>query len=317
MARRTLAQMAATVQRMVGSHPQITLADINGILADDHRELGTNYQWSFRRREYTFATTAPYSIGTVDVTQGNPIIHGNGTAWTNAMVGRAIAITGELSFFWVVGVSPPDSLNLGDAQGNVVAWPQPSAALQTYRIFQHQYPFPSGMAIMRRAVRDWKLRESTIDQFDAEDPNRLSPGQPDRYALARSVISGGTEVTYLELYPVPAAIYQYRVPGLIDPPELVNAADLPVCPSEPLLWRAAAEAAWFLLSKTGDARWGTLGQQYYTCYIGNPFTGDMGALEKSLRDDQARFGLPNSFFDGDTTIGNDRLSQRDWDLVDR
>lgn len=308
--------MALTVQRMVGAHSQITLADINGILADDHRELGTNFQWSFRRREYSFATTAPYAIGTVTVTQGSPTVQGAGTAWDATMVGRGVRITGELSFFWVGAVNVGlQQLTLADAQGASQNWPQPTSSGQAYTIFQHQYPFPSGLAIVRRAIRDWPLRESTIEQFDSEDPNRIAPGQPDRYALARSNVMAGVETTYLELYPVPNAIYQYRVPGLIDPPELVNATDLPVCPSEPLIWRAAAEAAYFLLSKTGDPRWNQLAQSYYMAYNGNPLLGDVGALERSVRDDQARYGLPQGLGDGDSVVGNDRIASRDWDAM--
>src|SRR5689334_19830266 len=105
MARRPLSAMEATVLRRVGNHSQITAANVDGRLSDVHRELAVSYQWSYRRREYQLTTLAPVSVGTVTVAQGSPTVTGAGTAWTAGLVGAAIRITGEVSFFYIGAVN--------------------------------------------------------------------------------------------------------------------------------------------------------------------------------------------------------------------
>lgn len=317
MARRNLGQIRSTVNRRVGASTQIQTADLNGIIADVHRDIAVNAQWSFRRREAVVSTLAPYATGTLATTTGSPNLLGTGTAWTTALEGSAIAIAGENAYLFVGIVNTGlQQITLQDAQGVTFPWPGATASGRTYRIFRPQYSLPAGVAIVLGSTRSFKLREKTRAHFDGKDPMRQSQGEPVEYALVRSKIdTGPTEQNFIEFWPVPDSVYLFRIPYLIEPPDLVNDPDLPVCPSEPIEWRAAAEAAWFLLTKTGDARWDTLAKSYYTVYAGNEDQGVPGVLLQALRDDQHRFGLPQTLADGDTIIGNDLLSTRDWDLV--
>ena len=315
---RSLAAMRSTTLRRVGNSTQIAASDVDAILQDVHRDIATAFQWSQRRREALIQTVAPYSTGTVSLTAGSSTITGSGTAWTASMVGSAIAVAPENSYFFVQAVNVgAQTLVLGDAQGTLVVWNGASAAGQTYRIFQHQYLLGTNIAVVLAGVRNFRLRERSRAHVDGKDPMRQSTGQPSEFFLARNNISAGVEQVFIEFWPVPDAVYYERIPFLIEPPDLVAAGDLPVCPSEPLEWRAASEAALFILTKTGDARWGTLGEKYWAIFAGGTLAGMevQGVLEQALRDDQHRFGLPQTLADGDTIVGNDILKTRDWDLV--
>jgi hypothetical protein len=318
VARRTLAQLRSTVLRRVGNSPQITAAIATAILADVHKDIATSYQWSQRRREVHVQTAGSDSTGTVALVNGSATVTGTGTAWTAAMVGRAIAVAPETNYFYVASVNVgAQTLTLGDAQGATLTWGGATVSGVTFRIFKAQYALNATVAIVLRNTRDFTLDEKTVADFDAKDPLRQSTGPPSEYALARSLISGTppVETSYLELWPVPDSVYEYRVPCLIEPPELSADADLPVCPPEPIEWRASAEAAWYIFTKTGDARWDTLGKSYYQVYAGREDDGVPGVLLQALRDDQARFGLPQVLGGRDTIVGYDRLATRDWEAV--
>lgn len=318
MAIRTLAQIRATVQRRVGSSPQITASDLNAIIADVHKDIATAYQWSRRRRETLMNTVAPYSTGTVTVVNGSATITGSGTAWTAAMasVGAGIAISAENSYFFVGAVNVGlQTLALVDAQGTSALWTKASAAGLTYRLFFHQYQLSSSVAIVLGGVRSFPLVEKTRADLDAKDPMRQSTGEPSEFALVRNNLVSGAESVWIEFWPVPDGVYYFRIPFLVDPPDLANNTDLPVCPAEPIEWRASAEAAWFIYTKTGDARWDTLAKSYYQVYAGDEKEGVPGVLMQSLRDDQQRYGLPQVLGGRDAIVGYDRLSTRDWDLL--
>lgn len=542
--------MRATVARRIGSHSQIQTGDLTAILADVHRELATDYEWSFRKRETLLSTVAPYTAGTVSATQGSATVVGTGTAWVTGMVGRSVRISGDNAFFSIRNVQDATHLTLGDSQGAVIPWAAPSVSNAGYSIFQHQYAIPADVAIILQNVREWPLVEHTIADFNAKDPMRLSVGAPSQFALARANIVdsragtatvsaiepigtgetehtvpvtavtntfvvtltpswnttawvvartvtgftvrfqtpapagatllwsrletgafagslsqgdttaistgavsaaipvtasdtfyhvavvptwnttvsvpassklttgftvvfgtpapagaavfwtilpsgtvtvnvpqgatasitpgvssavipvsmanasyrvalapswnttvwvpvatklatnftvffgapapsvatvdwetfetptvGVTEFRYVELWPVPAVAQAYRMPYLIEPPDLISDNQLPVCPSEPIEWRASAEAAWFLYSKTGDARWDALGRSYYRVYAGDPETGELGVLYHALRDDEQRFGLPKTFGNQLWEISQSELARRDWDAL--
>ena len=315
MARRSLSSMRTTVLRRVGNHSAIATADVNGLIADVHRDIAVNWYWSDRKREILIQTVAPYSAGTVAVTVGTSLVTGTGTAWTAAMVGAAIRIAGELSYFFVQAVNVAgQTLTLGDAQALVTNWVQPTASGVAYTIFTPHYAIPANTAVLLRHVRDWPLNERTVDWIDGMDPQRLSIGTPSDFALGRATLTNFIETRFVELWPVPSATFTYRVPSLVEPPDLVDDKDLPVCPSEPIEWRAASESAAFLHAKTGDPRWVSLAQHYWTVYVGEPITGMIGALDQAIRDDEKRYGLPRTLGDGIGEISQNDLGKFDWEL---
>lgn len=314
MARLTLAQLRESVGLKIANSPQISTADLNAVIKHAHRGLAAQYQWSFRKRDTVIQTVAPYNAGTVAVTPGSPTVTGAGTAWTSAMLGRQIRIAGENTFFWIGAVNVgPQTLTLADGNLATQNWVAPAAGAATYTIFQDQYPVPANVALILYHVRDWPLAESTLSEVDATDPRRTSTGTPDRWYWARDNITGTpqAESRFIGLWQVPSSAMTFRIPYLIEPPDLVQDTDLPVCPSEVIEWAAGAQAAAMLHARTGDERWARAMTAYMQVLMGTPQL--LGVLSQALQDDAQRFGLPGQLQGTGMVIGNDRLASRDWD----
>src|SRR2546426_5110045 len=308
--------MRGTVTSLVGASTQITAADINAILADVHRDLAVQFQWSYRKRDTVIQTVAPYNAGTVAVTAGSSTVTGAGTAWTADMVGRQISIPGENTFFWINAVSPANqTLTLSDGNLTTQTWVGPAGTGLSYSIFPDQFPVPANVAVILYHVRDWPMSETSLGEVDAGDPRRTSRGTPDRWYWARVNITGSPQVEsrYVGLWQVPSAAMTFRLHYLIEPPELAADTDVPVCPSEVLQWAGGARAAAFLHARTGDERWSRAMLAYNQILMGTP--GMLGVLAQALQDDSHRFGLPGMLQGTGTIIGNDRLAQRDWDAM--
>lgn len=314
MARLSLANIRESIQTMIASSPQISVADLNTIIKHTHRQLGTQYQWSYRKRDKVLQTVAPYSTGTVTVTAGSGTVTGASTVWTAAMVGRQMRISGENTFFWIVSVNTgAQTLVLGDGTLTTVTWVAASGGLKTYTIFQDQYAVPSDVAVILYSVRDWPMSETSEGEVDAEDPMRTSSGTPDRWYWARANIASQVESRFVGLWPVPSAALILRMPYLLEPPDMTLEGDLPVCPSEVLELAAGARVCAFLHARTGDERWARQFLALQQALMGTP--GMLGILAQALQDDAHRFGLPTMLGGTGTQIGNDRLASRDWAVM--
>lgn len=307
--------MRGTVKYLVGGSPQATDPDIDGILNDTHRDFASTYQWSERKRETVLATVAPYSTGTVALTNGSSTVQGTGTAWTSAMAGRQIKVAAELTWFWISAVDVGlQRLTLADGSLTAVTWVGASASAQTYRIFQDQYELPAGVAIILGQGRNWPERETSLAEVDGIDPQRNSTAEnPYSWYWARSYIAAQVEHRFVGVYPVPSAAVMLRMPYLLEPPELVLDGDLPVCPSEVVQLGAGARVAMMIHAKTGDARWRAQAQLLQQALLGTPSM--LGVLQQCLMDDAHRFGGPTQIGGSRSTIGADRWNDRDWSLV--
>jgi hypothetical protein len=314
VARRSRVQMRNTVKYLVGASPQATNDDIDGMLADVHRDMASTYQWSYRKRDTLLTTVAPVSTGTVTLTAGSATVVGSGTAWTSDMVGRQIRVAPELTWFWIAGVADATHLTLGDGNLSAVLWPGTTVSGQTYTIFQDQYLLPANVAIILSQQRDWMLTEASLVEIDGLDPRRMSTSQnPDRWYWGRALIQAQTEQRYVGLWPVPSAAINLRIPYLVEPPELAADGDLPVCPSEVIQLAAGARVAMFVHAKTGDPRWATQALTLQTMLLGTPQM--LGVLQQCLMDDAHRFGGPTRIGGSGLSIGADRWNDRDWASV--
>lgn len=196
MARRTRGDMRTSVLTNVGNHSLATMVVANEILQQAFRDVNEGHRWSYRRRETAIQTTAPYSTGTVTVTSGSATVAGAGTAWTAAMVGRAIRLAGDPAYVFVKAVDvAAQTLTLGDPQGTNITWPGATASAQTYSIFQHQYALPSDVDLILLPSRNFPLLEKWREFFDRLDPARTSTGDPLYYALVRTLYAAGVGAT--------------------------------------------------------------------------------------------------------------------------
>ena len=81
-------------------------------------------------------TTAPYSIGTADFSNGSASVVGHGTTWTSSMVGRKIQAQGDQAHYYILLVNSPTSITLS------VPYQNTSQTLATYNIYKDEYKLP-------------------------------------------------------------------------------------------------------------------------------------------------------------------------------
>lgn len=267
--------------------------------------------WVARRRGRVYITGN--TTGTVAATLDSEVITGTSTVWVSGMVRRGITIDGADTWFRVVTFTSTTSIKIGDAQGTTVVWPYATGAAKTYSIFQSEYDLGTDVAKVRGMTRDFPLSEVPPEWIDAVDPERVSRGEPIKYALRRTQLdtSGTVQRTFIEFYPVPSANGHLLVPYLAAPPGLGTDSDLPACPSQLIEVLGTSRAADFIYAKTGDARWGVISDRYFKRWQ---------ILDERLKaDDEARQGLPRYLGGHEgVPVGLDRLSSRDWgeDLAD-
>lgn len=67
---------------------------IKGYVNDRYKEVANAREWPWLYEKTSLVTVAEYDTGTVAVTEDNTTVTGTGTAWTSAMAGRKIRVTG-------------------------------------------------------------------------------------------------------------------------------------------------------------------------------------------------------------------------------
>lgn len=297
--------MRTTVLGQLGNHSQLSSADAGSIIKSVARELTEDFNWSTRRREAIISIVAPYTAGSVAVTNGSATVTGSSTVWTSAMQRRGITIAGLLTWLRVGTVASATSLSLVDAQGSTVAWPGSTGSGKTYSIFGGEYDLGTDVSVVLAGVEGFRLTERTRAYFDALDPQRLARASvPNHYALTRTMLDGGTtERTFIEFWPVPSTATVIRVPYLCVAPELSTDDHLPACPSQLIELLSTSRCADFIFTKTGDARWSVLSDRYWKRY-------DV-VLERLKGEDEARGGGPMSLLEGQGGYGLDLIATRD------
>lgn len=168
-----------------------------------------------------------YSTGTVTLTQGSPIVVGNGTAWTPSLggqpiIGQQLRIGFTSPIYTIVGANltaNPQTITLE------LPWGMPSQSATGYFICQFYYTFPNikrfisvkNLALMYRMVTG--VSQSLLENWD---PSRLQMLYPRVVATMPPDPSGNA---CFELWPVPNTPQAYPYLAMITPPNLVNDED--------------------------------------------------------------------------------------------
>lgn len=156
------------------------------------------HPWSFLKQEAFVHTVAPYTTGTVAVTNATAAVTGSAlVTWTAAMVGRFIRFSTQIPISVISTVTPPNALALTDLYYG------PDLTASTYTIFQRYYTKPILCRDIISVRYDASLPEKTQEYLNTLDPNRESTGQP--------VYWSNVDNTTLELWPVPDDVYMVMV----------------------------------------------------------------------------------------------------------
>jgi hypothetical protein len=218
------------------------------------RTLRAN-QWSQLKGYSEWYLPAPYTTGTVSVTNGSTTVTGAATVWTSAMVGRQIMMaTQGVPWYDIVAVDTgAQTLTLDRAYSG------PDLSGEEYEISQVYISAPTDhdyFTSILDPTREWKLHFD-VDQktIDAWDPKRLKVGDvwvvaavgPDPLAVA------GTPENRFEIWPRAGDTrrlpfrYQKRAPLLS------ASADRPIWPIKSDVLEEGALARLAMYKGTADA----------------------------------------------------------------
>lgn len=195
--------------------------------------------WSGLRKQSEFVIPAPYTTGTVTVTQNSTTVTGAGTAWTSALVNHQFFLAGA-PFYTVGTVTSTTTLELDRVYAGA------TASGQTYSIQYLYLRCPSDFESFTSVVdytENWRLwLDITQEKLNAWDAQRTESGSP--WILAPAPRASDDTVRY-EIWPRPSAARQLSF-WYTKKPALLNAnSDKPIFPirGDVLRWGALAEIA--------------------------------------------------------------------------
>jgi hypothetical protein len=164
MARRTVQQIIAEIQRMPGLS-RIGPGEIMDKVNTAHKDL-VNQPWPFNYAETNVLVPAPYSIGTVSITDQTAAVTGAGTIWDPTWTGRRLQVGGSNMDYVVSAVTGVGTLTLAqpiNLGANVVN--------ATYVLYQDTFTYPvdylvgSDVAMLHPTIR---FRISKIPRYRFE-----------------------------------------------------------------------------------------------------------------------------------------------------
>ena len=127
------------------------------------------HYWSELRKDDEIYVPVEYNTGTVDVTQGSPIITGNGTAWTADMQFRQIALSNRAPWYTIISVDSPTQITVDKN------YEAESTTRLSYSIGQYYLEFPTDLEVFED-IRDrenaWRITthyytQEYLDRIDS------------------------------------------------------------------------------------------------------------------------------------------------------
>jgi len=184
--------------RLQGFVPELSAIQTGLRINHSYLHLLDLHPWSFLKAEYLFATVAPYTTGTIDVTLDSTTVTGTSTVWVSGMADRFLRTSTNTPFYKISSVNTvAQTLTLEQAYTDT------TATDQAYTIFQHQFDYPTDCKNIINVRYQHKLPQRTKQFIDSIDPDRRSTGQPNFWIpLADSTF---------ELWPVPNQVYTMRI----------------------------------------------------------------------------------------------------------
>lgn len=177
--------------------PELNAVQVGLRLNRSYQHLLDLHPWSFLKAEALIKLVAPYTTGTIDVTYNSNAVTGHSTVWVAGMVGRWLRSSTNFVIYKIATVTPNTALTLETTYG------EPTALVQGYSIFQHQYAKPADCKNVLGVRYDYNLPRQTKSYLDTLDPDRESTGQPNYWL--------DIDNSTFEVWPVPDQNYTLRM----------------------------------------------------------------------------------------------------------
>jgi hypothetical protein len=186
--------------RLSQMFPGVSLDIIEGFINDRYAEVLGELPWSRLNVQAVLSLTAPYTTGTVAVTQGSASIALTGGAWDSTMTGRGFRVAGQ-SEYYQFSFSSSTAATLDRPFEGV------TAAAAGYSVFQAVYPLPADCRLLEgncfAAPGFGELTRTTHVEIDAFDPGRLVVGAPTKFAVYMDDSNAIPPQMQVEVWPVP------------------------------------------------------------------------------------------------------------------
>lgn len=260
----TLNDIVIRVQSLLGSDPSLSSTEVESMAQTRYEHLYETFLWSRKLRDFIIQTAAQVSsdsTNTVTVTNGSSTVTSSSTPFSSVMVGRQIQLGDEKQYYFINDVPLSGQLELGDGEGNAVAWNGDTANGISWRIFQSIYLLPDGADAIYSLSGRMQLEEldGGRDALDNLDPYRHTTNADPRCWLYAGESSLG--VKEIELWPVPTSARLLRGQYIRKAPTLSSLTTIDI--SVPYLtFAVTADCCGMLHAKTGDQSWATL-QLFY------------------------------------------------------
>lgn len=197
--------------------PEAVKVKINGIV----RKIYDRRTWSGMMVRGQIITSGYIMGGSVNITQGSPIVVGQGTSWTPIVIGRQFRLGYNTPPMTITALNPAtQTITLEMPWGGV------TYAGAGYFIAQYYYsPGPNIKYIhtAKNLIMAWRLQLGYNQQsLDAIDPWRINTFSPTTLAQMPRGVNGEYMV---ELWPVPSIVQALPFIATIQPPNLVRDGD--------------------------------------------------------------------------------------------
>ena len=126
-------------------------------------------------------TAAPYTTGTVTVTNNSKTVTGSGTTFTAAMVGRKIRVASENAYYRITAFVSTTEVTLE------VVYQGTTASAQTYSIYKDEYKLPADLdtyKVLRQIENGLAVVGLEPSAFDIYQPTPQSEGNVNFEILA-------------------------------------------------------------------------------------------------------------------------------------
>lgn len=135
MARRTLSQIIATVQRRTNG--QVATGEIFEAINDANKRIHRMEPWPWLGAEYNISVAPTYSTGTITPVDGSTTVTGVDTVWDITWKYRGLTF-GSNTPYDVSSFGSPTSLTLSQAPRTGSVW-----SGVAYTLFQNAFPMPA------------------------------------------------------------------------------------------------------------------------------------------------------------------------------
>lgn len=212
------AQIWGTIQ---SACPDCDISDIQTETNNILRKIYDRREWYGLFVRGQIATQGFTIGGSVNLTEGSPVVQGVGTNWTAAIVGQQFRQGFNSPYYNILGVNAfTQTLTLE------MPWASPSYSTSGYYIAQSWYAMGSSIKYIhtaRNLLQAWRLRLNYTQQtVDAFDPWRAYVFTPCALIQMPPDANGNYQV---ELWPVPSVVQPLPFIAAVQPPNLVDDGD--------------------------------------------------------------------------------------------